>query len=97
MYLTARLAPCAPMRRAMIGGLIGTVLATAGAGATVPMDLGPAWYPIALAVTALPLFWLGGALYRRPPPDEVARRVDARSGQSHDLVEARAHLIEEFA
>jgi hypothetical protein len=26
-------------------------------------DLGPAWYPIALAVTALPLAWLGGALY----------------------------------
>jgi hypothetical protein len=35
----------------------------AGAFATVPMNLGPAWYPIALAVTALPLAWLGGALY----------------------------------
>ena len=66
MYLTARLAPCAPMRHAMIGGIIGTVIATAGAVATVPMDLGPAWYPIALAVTALPLSWLGGALYRQP-------------------------------
>jgi hypothetical protein len=64
MYLTAKLAPYAPMRHALIGGAIGTVIAAAGAVATVPMNLGPAWYPIALAVTALPLAWLGGALYR---------------------------------
>jgi hypothetical protein len=64
MYLTAKLAPHAPMRHALIGGAIGTVIATAGAVATVPMNLGPAWYPIALAVTALPLAWLGGTLYR---------------------------------
>ncbi|MEP6620454.1 MAG: hypothetical protein ABJE47_14105 [bacterium] len=64
MYLTARLAPRAPMRHALIGGGIGTIVATAGAFATVPMDLGPAWYPIALAVTALPLAWVGGALHR---------------------------------
>jgi hypothetical protein len=63
MYLTAKLAPRAPMRHALIGGAIGTVIAAAGAIATVPMNLGPAWYPIALAVTALPLAWLGGALY----------------------------------
>jgi hypothetical protein len=25
----------------------------------------PAWYPIAIALTALPCAWLGGALYRR--------------------------------
>ena len=64
MYLTARLAPHSPMRHALIGGAIGTVVATAGVIATMPMNLGPAWYPIALAVTALPLSWLGGALYR---------------------------------
>jgi hypothetical protein len=64
MYLTAALAPRAPMRHALIGGAIGTVIAAAGAVATVPMNLGPAWYPIALAVTAIPLAWLGGALYR---------------------------------
>ncbi len=62
MYLTARLAPTAPVRHALIGGGIGTVLATLGAIATVPMHLGPAWYPIALAVSALPLSWLGGIL-----------------------------------
>jgi hypothetical protein len=64
MYITAALAPNAPVRHALIGGAIGTVIAGAGAFATVPMDLGPAWYPIALAVTALPLAWIGGALYR---------------------------------
>jgi hypothetical protein len=71
MYITAALAPSAPVRHALIGGAIGTVIAGAGAFATVPMDLGPAWYPIALAVTALPLAWIGGALYR-------ARHASAR-------------------
>ncbi len=63
MYLTAALAPRAPLRHALIGGAIGTIIATAGVVATAPMNLGPAWYPVALAVTALPLAWLGGALY----------------------------------
>jgi len=71
MYLTAALAPSAPVRHALIGGAIGTFVAAAGAVAAIPMDLGPAWYPIALAVTALPLSWLGGALYR-------ARHASAR-------------------
>ena len=64
MYLTARLAPHSPLRHALIGGAIGTVVAAAGAVATMPLDLGPAWYPIALAVTALPLAWVGGRLHR---------------------------------
>ena len=64
MYLTATLAPSAPMRHALVGGAIGTVVAAAGVVAAVPLDLGPAWYPISLAVTALPLAWLGGALHR---------------------------------
>lgn len=64
-YLTARLAPYAPMRHAMIGGVIGLAIATAGAIATIPMDLGPAWYPIALAASALPTAWLGGVSYQR--------------------------------
>ena len=62
-YLTARLAPRAPMRHALILGAIGLVLSTAGAIAGIRMDLGPAWYPILLALTALPCAWLGGALY----------------------------------
>jgi hypothetical protein len=63
-YLAACIAPRNPMRHAMIFGLIGTVFGTAGAVATIPMHLGPAWYPIAIAATALPCAWIGGALVR---------------------------------
>jgi hypothetical protein len=63
-YIAARFAPRNPMRHAMVLGVIGFVLSAAGAIATIPMDLGPAWYPISLVVGALPGAWLGGALYR---------------------------------
>ena len=53
------------MAHALTLGLIGTVLSTIGVIATSGMDLGPRWYPIALAASALPLAWIGGALYRR--------------------------------
>ena len=67
-YITARLAPYAPMRHALILGTIGLVISTAGAVTAITMaDLGPAWYPIALVITALPCAWLGGALYRLKP------------------------------
>jgi hypothetical protein len=64
-WLTARLAPRRPMLHAMIVGAIGFVLSTAGAIVSVTQyDLGPAWYPIALAVSALPCAWVGGKLVR---------------------------------
>ena len=63
-YLTAKYAPDAPMRHAMALGVVGLIVGAAGAIATIPMHLGPAWYPIALVLTALPCAWLGGALYR---------------------------------
>ena len=64
-YITARLAPHRPMRHVRVLGIIGTVLATAGAVTAITVaDLGPSWYPIALAITALPCTWLGGVLYR---------------------------------
>ena len=63
-YITARMAPYRPMQHALIGGAIGTVIATAGAIATWNhTELGPNWYPLALVVTALPCAWLGGKLY----------------------------------
>lgn len=65
-YLTARFAPERPMLHALLGGLIGLVLSAAGAIVTIPMDLGPVWYPIALAVTAVPCAWIGGLLFRKP-------------------------------
>jgi hypothetical protein len=67
-YVTARLAPRSPLRHALVVGAIGLVLGTLGALATIPMDLGPAWYPIAIAATALPCAWLGGALHRDAHP-----------------------------
>jgi hypothetical protein len=61
-FVTAALAPDPPMRYVWILGLIGLVISTFAAIATIPMKLGPAWYPIALAVLALPCVWLGGKL-----------------------------------
>jgi hypothetical protein len=64
-YITAALAPDPPMRYVMILGFIGLALGTIAAIVTIPMHLGPAWYPIALAVLALPSVWLGGKLRTR--------------------------------
>jgi hypothetical protein len=64
-YLIARFAPRKPMRHAMVGGLIGLVSCVLGVAAAISVDLGPLWYPIALALTALPCAWLGGVLHRR--------------------------------
>jgi len=75
-YIAARFAPHAPMRHALVLGFLGLVLSAAGAIATIPMDLGPAWYPIALVLTALPCAWLGGALQR-------GRQVEPRRTPRH--------------
>lgn len=72
-YLMARLAPHAPMRHVWIGGVIAFALSSVAAIVAIRMDMGPAWYPIALALSALPAAWLGGTLHRRisnvPPHD----------------------------
>jgi hypothetical protein len=61
-WVIARLAPYAPMGHALAGGILGTVASAAGGVVATRMDLGPAWFPIALAVTALPCTWLGAVL-----------------------------------
>lgn len=63
-YLTASLAPKAPSRHVLVVGIAGLTAGSAGAIATLPMALGPNWYPIAIAVTAFPCVWLGGVLHR---------------------------------
>jgi disulfide bond formation protein DsbB len=65
-YLTARFAPRNPMRHVFVLATIGLVMGVAGVVATSGLDLGPRWYPIALAVTAFPCTWLGGILRRTP-------------------------------
>lgn len=63
-YVTARLAPSAPMKHVWILAFIGLAMGVAGAVTTIPMNLGPAWYPIAIAATALPCAWVAGVLFR---------------------------------
>ena len=62
-WLTARLAPERPMKHAMILGAVGTVLGLVGVVATWNMGLGPRWYPILLAVLAVPQCWVGGRIF----------------------------------
>ena len=59
-YITAAIAPKNPIRHAVILGCIGTLGATVGI--VVAWDLPDIWYPIALAVEAIPTCWLGGKL-----------------------------------
>ena len=63
-YTAAALAPLQPLRHAIALGFIG--LALSMTGAIVMWGVGPAWYPIALAVLALPSAWLGGRLRAAP-------------------------------
>ena len=64
-WIVARLAPRAPMRHAAILGAIATVLSALGAVAATQADLGPMWYPVALAVLAYPTVWFGAVLHER--------------------------------
>jgi predicted MFS family arabinose efflux permease len=59
-YLTARLAPRNPMRHALVLGAMGLVASIAGA--VTMWGYGPAWYPLALVVLAMPAAWAGGKL-----------------------------------
>jgi hypothetical protein len=69
-YITAALAPHSPMRHVLAGGIIGLIAGSAGAIVAITMaDLGPNWFPIALAVTGFPCVWLGGLLHGRRHPE----------------------------
>ena len=62
-YVIAWLAASRPMQHALIGGVLGLVVSIIGAVATWNRDMGPHWYAIAIAVTALPCAWAGGKLW----------------------------------
>jgi hypothetical protein len=64
-WLTARAAPRHPLRHALILGVIGLVLSALGVAAALQADLGPAWYPILLALSSVPCAWAGGRLHER--------------------------------
>ena len=60
-YLAARLALNRPMGHALALGVVGLAVSIAG---TIAMwGVGPAWYPIALIVIAMPCAWAGGRLH----------------------------------
>ena len=64
-YIAARFAPRNPMRHAIALGIVGFIVSVPGAIYAITHDgIGPAWYPVALVLTALPCAWLGGVLYR---------------------------------
>lgn len=65
-YVTGKLAPNDSLRLVWVLAFIGLFFGTLGAVSTIPMNLGPAWYPIAIALTAVPCTWLGGFLSRKP-------------------------------
>ena len=69
MYVTAKYAPYLPMRHVWVAGSIGLVFGIVGVIAAIPLKLGPIWYPIAIALTALPCAWLGGVLYLARHPE----------------------------
>lgn len=65
-WLVARLAPRAPIGHAVLLGVVATILSTIGAaGALTRGNLGPAWYPIVLAILAYPSVRLGAEVHER--------------------------------
>jgi hypothetical protein len=64
-YVAARLAPDRPLAHAVVLGTIGLAVSIVGTVATWDKpEFGPHWYPLALAVLALPSSWAGGKLTR---------------------------------
>lgn len=62
-YVTAWLAPSAPMKHVWVLAALGQLGGIAGVFAG--WNLSQHWYPIAIALTAIPLVWLGGWLKTR--------------------------------
>lgn len=61
-YVIARLAPNRPMGHALLAGALGLVVSSLGAAAAWNITVGQHWYPVALALTALPTAWIGAKL-----------------------------------
>ncbi|HST60452.1 MAG TPA: hypothetical protein VLK84_17260 [Longimicrobium sp.] len=62
-WLTARLAPSAPLKHALVLASIGTLLSVAGAAAM--WAYGPAWYSLAIIAISFPCAWAGAKLHAR--------------------------------
>jgi hypothetical protein len=62
-YVIARLAPNRPMGHSLVAGALGLVLSSLGAAAAWSTTVGQHWYPVVLALTALPTAWIGAKLW----------------------------------
>jgi hypothetical protein len=69
-FVTAWLAPHNPMKHVWVLAVIGQVGGIAGVYAG--WGLSAHWYPIALAVLAIPSVWFGGWLKTRIGADEIS-------------------------
>lgn len=61
-YVIARLAPNRPMGHSLLAGVFGLVMSSLGAAAAWGTTVGQHWYPVLLALTALPTAWIGAKL-----------------------------------
>jgi hypothetical protein len=61
-YVIARLAPNRPMAHALTAGTLGMLVSIVGAAAMWSSTIGQHWYPVALALTAVPTAWIGAKL-----------------------------------
>lgn len=77
-YMAAKFAPKKPMEHAFALGLIGFAIASFGFFATRKLNLGPAWYPLALIGTAIPCAWLGGTIQGAYAARAMKRRIVER-------------------
>jgi len=71
-YVCALLSPSPKMRAVWALAILGQLGGLAGVFGTWNLNLGPHWYPIALAATAIPTVWLGGWLATRRKAVAVA-------------------------
>lgn len=62
-YVIARLAPNRPMGHALVAGTLGMIVSILGAIAAWSTTAGQHWYPVALALTAIPTAWMGAKLW----------------------------------
>lgn len=71
-YVIARLAPNRPMAHSLVAGGLGVIVSTLGAIAAWSTTAGQHWYPVALALTALPTAWVGAKLWLMQRPSRTA-------------------------
>lgn len=64
-YITARFAPYASMRHAMILGVIMFLISSIGTYSLIFMGVPPIWYAYGIAIIVFPCVWLGSILYQR--------------------------------